>query len=78
MLLENNSDFNMAGEPRPFEKKQEKVADLLRKAMVLESDMADVMRVANELKYKLDRNIDKAKAIRKEAEEFIEDFEKSS
>lgn len=63
---------------RPFEENQEKIADLLRKAMVLESDMADVMRVANELQYKLERNIERAKAIRKEAEEFIEDFEKSS
>lgn len=69
----------MAGnEARPFEEKAEKLADLLRKAMVLESDMADIMKIANELKYKLDRNIDKAKAIRKEAEEFIEDFENSS
>lgn len=66
----------MSGEARPFEEKSEKLADLIRKSIVLEADMADVMRIANELHAHLDRNIDTAKAIRAEAEEFIEDFER--
>ncbi len=66
----------MVGEPRPFEVKQEKLQDLLRRALCLESDMTDIVKKGGELKDRIDKNIERAKAISTEAEEFVEDFEK--
>ena len=68
----------MAGEPRPFEKKQEKLQDLLRRAICLEADMADVIKKLGELKERIDKANERAKVIRAEAEEFVEDFERPS
>lgn len=66
----------MDSNERPFEEKQEKFQDLIRRSIVLEADMADVVRIANELQAKLGRNIKKAQDIKQEAEEFVEDFER--
>ncbi len=66
----------MVGEARPFEEKQDKLQGLLRRALCLESDMADIVKKGGELKDRIDKNLERAKAIRQEAEEFVEDFEK--
>ena len=66
----------MSGEPRPFEQKQEKLQGLLRRALCLESDMADIVKNGGELKDRIHKNVERAKVIRTEAEEFVEDFEK--
>ena len=68
----------MAGEARPFEEKQEKLQDLLRRAICLEADMADVIKKFGELKERIDKANERAKVIRAEAEEFVEDFERPS
>lgn len=66
----------MAGESRPFEEKQEKLQGLLRRAICLEADMADIIKKSGELRDRIDKNVIRAKAIRSEAEEFVDDFER--